>query len=283
MTLLWRAARRLGIGADAAAPAEAAGLIELGTRVRFRHPLVRAAAYRAATLGRSPGGTSRPGRGDRSRRPIPTAGPGTGPTQRRVPDEEVAAELEWSAGRAQARGGVAAAAAFLEARDRADGGSGSAGTARAGMPPRPSSRRALRTTHRHWWRTAELCPLDELDRTRIAPAAGADRVRVARHGSDAPPLLFEAARRLEQLDVAVGARDVPRGVRGGDLRRSPWPWPGCGGAGRGGPGGAARTAASPGGRPAARRPGVLLHRRLRRGRDASPSKRLRGLSQDSER
>jgi hypothetical protein len=44
VSLLWRTAERLGIGADAAAPAEAAGLIELGARVRFRHPLVRAAA-----------------------------------------------------------------------------------------------------------------------------------------------------------------------------------------------------------------------------------------------
>ncbi len=50
MTLLWRAAGQLGIGPDGAAPAEAAGLVELGARVRFRHPLVRAAAYRAATV-----------------------------------------------------------------------------------------------------------------------------------------------------------------------------------------------------------------------------------------
>ena len=65
--LLWRAVERLGIGADAAAPAEAAGLIELGARVRFRHPLVRSAAYRAAGLGRPAGGASRAGRCDRSR------------------------------------------------------------------------------------------------------------------------------------------------------------------------------------------------------------------------
>ena len=67
VTLLWRAAERLGIGADAAAPAEAAGLIELGTRVRFRHPLVRSAAYRAAGVERAAGGASRAGRCDRSR------------------------------------------------------------------------------------------------------------------------------------------------------------------------------------------------------------------------
>ena len=60
VTLLWRAAGRLGVGADAAAPAEAAGLIELGARVRFRHPLLRAAVYRAAAC-RPPGGAPGPG------------------------------------------------------------------------------------------------------------------------------------------------------------------------------------------------------------------------------
>ena len=48
--LLWRAVGRLGIGHEAAAAAEATGLIELGPRVRFRHPLVRSAAYRSASL-----------------------------------------------------------------------------------------------------------------------------------------------------------------------------------------------------------------------------------------
>ena len=50
VTLLWRAAERLGIGADAVAPAQAAELIALGARVRFRHPLVRSAVYRAAPV-----------------------------------------------------------------------------------------------------------------------------------------------------------------------------------------------------------------------------------------
>ena len=67
VTLLWRAAERLGIGADAVAPAEAAGLIELGARVRFRHPLVRSAVYRAAALEDRRRGASRAGRGDGSR------------------------------------------------------------------------------------------------------------------------------------------------------------------------------------------------------------------------
>ncbi|HEY6480299.1 MAG TPA: ATP-binding protein, partial [Streptosporangiaceae bacterium] len=49
MALVWRAAGRLGIGAEAAAPAAEAGLAEFGTRLRFRHPLVRSAAYRSAS------------------------------------------------------------------------------------------------------------------------------------------------------------------------------------------------------------------------------------------
>ena len=48
--LLWRAAASLGIGADAAAPAAAAGLAKFGARVRFRHPLARSAVYRSASV-----------------------------------------------------------------------------------------------------------------------------------------------------------------------------------------------------------------------------------------
>ena len=66
VSLLWRAAEQLGIRGDAGRPAEEAGLIELGIRVRFRHPLVRSAAYRAARLSRPPGSASSAGRGDRS-------------------------------------------------------------------------------------------------------------------------------------------------------------------------------------------------------------------------
>jgi AAA ATPase domain len=46
--LVWRAAATLGIGADAEGPATAAGLVDFGAQVRFRHPLVRSAAYLAA-------------------------------------------------------------------------------------------------------------------------------------------------------------------------------------------------------------------------------------------
>ena len=111
--LVWRAAALLGIGAAAAGPAADAGLAEFGARVRFRHPLVRSAAYRAASA--------------RSRQQVHGAlaeatDPATDPDRRAWhlgqaapgPDEGVASELERSAGRAQARGGLAAGAAFLD-------------------------------------------------------------------------------------------------------------------------------------------------------------------------
>lgn len=112
-TLLWRAAGELGLGADPAAAAEATGLIEFGPRIRFRHPLVRSAVYRSAE--------------PRERREVHRAlaevtDVRVDPDRRAwhraqatvTPDEDVAAELAHSAGRAQARGGLVAAAALLE-------------------------------------------------------------------------------------------------------------------------------------------------------------------------
>ena len=112
LLLVWRAAGRLGIPVAAAAPAVDAGLVEFGARVRFRHPLLRSASYRAASVA------------DRQAMHGALAGatdPQTAPERRAWhraqaatgPDEEVAAELERSACRAQARGGLAAAA-FLK-------------------------------------------------------------------------------------------------------------------------------------------------------------------------
>jgi AAA ATPase-like protein len=111
--LVWRAARRLGIGTDAAPPASEAGLAEFGTRVRFRHPLARSAAYRSGTAEErreTHGALARETdqRTDPDRRAWHRSQAASGP------DEDVATELMRSAGRARARGGLAAAAAFLE-------------------------------------------------------------------------------------------------------------------------------------------------------------------------
>ena len=111
--LVWRAAERLGIRVRASAPAATAGLVEFGVRVRFRHPLVRSAAYRSMPVEM---------RQEMHRALAESTDPAADPDRRAWhraqaaagPDEEVAAELERSAGRAQGRGGLAAAAAFLE-------------------------------------------------------------------------------------------------------------------------------------------------------------------------
>jgi hypothetical protein len=140
--LVWQAAGRLGIPAAAATPAAEAGLLEIGTRVRFRHPLVRSAVYRSASLQE---------RQDVHRTLAQVTDPELDPDRRAWhraqatpgPDEDVAAELERSAGRAQARGGVAAAAAFLQ-RGRADTGSRAAGGACAGRGGGQSPGRRVR-------------------------------------------------------------------------------------------------------------------------------------------
>lgn len=115
--LLWQAAGRLGIPLDTAATSEAGDLLVIGARVTFRHPLVRSAVYRTASeyerraahhaLAEAIDPQADP---DRRACHLSEAAPG--------PDDEVAGELERSAGRAQARGGVAAAAAFLERPSR---------------------------------------------------------------------------------------------------------------------------------------------------------------------
>ena len=199
VTLLWRAAERLGIGPDAVAPAEAAELLELGVRVRFRHPLVRSAIYRAATPS---------DRREVHRVLAEATDPKTDPDRRAWHrahsaaglDEAIASELERSADRAKRRGGVAAMAAFLE---RA-----------AELTPHPARRgaRALAAAQAKLdagapeaahglLATAELTPLDEPERARLERLRG--QIAFARsRGSDAPPLLLDAARRFEPLDVA---------------------------------------------------------------------------------
>ena len=175
VTVLWRAAERLGITPDAAAPAAEAGLVEFGARVRFRHPLVRSAAWRSADVRdlKAVHGALAEATGlDPDRRAWHRAQAST------EPDEVVATELEHSADRAQARGGFAAAAAFLE---RA-----------AELTPDPAHRaaRVLAAAQAKLQAgefdpaldllaTAEAGPLDDLGRAQDRSAACPDRVRLA--------------------------------------------------------------------------------------------------------
>jgi DNA-binding CsgD family transcriptional regulator len=201
--LVWRAAQRLGIGAGALTPAADAGLLAIGERVTFRHPLVRSAVYRAAppperrAAHQALAGATDP-RADPDRRAWHRAQATLGP------DEDVASELERSAGRAQARGGLAAAAAFLER------------SAALTLDPARRAERALAAAQATYQAgafdatlrllaAAEAGPPDELRRAR------ADRLRgqiafSASRGSDAPPLLLKAARQFEPLDSRLARR-----------------------------------------------------------------------------
>jgi DNA-binding CsgD family transcriptional regulator len=202
--LVWRAAERLRIGTQAATPAAEADLLEVGTRVRFRHPLVRSAAYRSASLQE---------RQDIHRALAQVTDPKTDPDRRAWhlaqatpgPDEDVAAELERSAGRAQARGGLAAAAAFLE---RA-----------ALLTPDPScrARRLLAAARAKRAAGALDAALELLAAVEAGPlaallAAEVEQLRglitfAQRRPGDAARLLLSAARRLEPLDADL-ARDT---------------------------------------------------------------------------
>lgn len=202
--LLWRAAEHLGIGADAAAPAEAMGLIELGARVRFHHPLVRSAVYRTAGLlerqdaHRALAEATDP-EADPDRRAWHRAKAATGP------DEAVAGELERSAGRAQGRGGIAAAAAFLERAAELTPDSVRRG-ARALAAARAKFEAGAPDVAYQLLTAAEIGPLDELQRARLVRLR-AEIEFTRRRGSDASLLLLDAARRLERLDNRL-ARDT---------------------------------------------------------------------------
>jgi len=198
--LVWRAAGRLAIGAGAAGPAVEAGLAEFGARVRFRHPLVRSAAYRSASLQ-----TRHELHGALAEATDPAVDPDRRAWHRAQatagPDEDVAAELEQCAGRAQRRGGLVAAAAFLER---------SAGLT---LDPARRAQRALaaaQAKHRAGapdaalglLAVAQAGPLDELQQAR-GDLLRAQIAFASSHGRDAPPLMLSAAKRLEALDVGL--------------------------------------------------------------------------------
>ncbi|SPL96438.1 putative transcriptional regulator [[Actinomadura] parvosata subsp. kistnae] len=198
VSLLWRVADRLGIGPDAAAAAEAAGLVEFGTRTRFRHPLVRSAAYRAADLAQ---------RQDVHRALAEATDPASDPDRRAwhrahaavEPDEAVAAELERSAGRAQARGGLAAAAAFLKRATELTPDPAARG-ARAVAAAQATFEAGAPDAALELLAAAEMGPLDELRRGRLARLRG-QIVFARRRGGDALPLLLDAAKVLERVDA----------------------------------------------------------------------------------
>jgi DNA-binding CsgD family transcriptional regulator len=223
--LLWKAAAALEIDAGAGAPAADAELVELGAQVRFRHPLVRSAVY----------GSAAPDIRRRVHQALAEATDADVDPDRRAwhraqatagLDEQVAAELERSAGRARARGGLAAGAAFHE---RA-----------AELTPDPArrARRALAAAQgkhqagasdaaERLLAMAQTGPLEELEQAQ-AQLLHAQITFAATRGREAPPLLLDAAKRLEPLDATLAretyldafaaALSADRLARGGDAR-----------------------------------------------------------------
>ena len=202
--LLWRAADGLGLGTDTAVAAQSAGLIDLGALVRFRHPLVRSAAYQAAPV---------VDRQEAHRALAEATDPASDPDRRAwhraraTPglDESVADELERSAGRARARGGIAAAAAFLERAAELTPDSASRGR-RALAAAQAKLESGAPEAAQELLAAAERCRLDELQQAYLARLR-AEIVFALRRGSDAPPLLLDAAKQLEPLDGS-SAREV---------------------------------------------------------------------------
>jgi DNA-binding CsgD family transcriptional regulator len=200
-TLLWSAAERLGIGPDAATAAMASGLIQVGARVRFRHPLVRSAAYQSA---------SPQERQNVHRALAEVTDPELDPDRRAWhrahgtsgPDEDVAAELERSADRARDRGGAAAAAAFLARAAELTPDPARRG-ARALAAAQNKRSVAAYETSLELLGTAELCPLDTFQRVQVDLLRAQLMLALRRAVLPVPPLLFDAARRLEPLDLKL--------------------------------------------------------------------------------
>jgi hypothetical protein len=202
--LLWRAAERLGIGVQAAAPAEAAGLFEVGAQARFRDPLLRSTIYRMAAPEDRRGA---------HRVLAEVTDPNTDPDRRAWhaaqaaarPDENIAGELESSAGRARALGGLGAAAAFLER------------AAELTVEPARRAKRALAAAQTRQQAgsvdaalrllaVAEAGGLDELDRA-LAELLRAQLASTVNPSCETLPLLLRAAQQLEPLDSDL-ARDT---------------------------------------------------------------------------
>jgi DNA-binding CsgD family transcriptional regulator len=198
--LIWRAAHQLGIPETTTGAVESEGLLRLDGEVTFRHPLVRSAVY----------GAAEPDERRAAHRALADAtDPQIDPDRRAwhraqaasVPDEEVAAELEQSAARAQARGGFAAAAAFLER------------AVALTLDPARRAARALRAADTKRLTgaldsalglatVADRGPLDDLQRAQLDVLLG--RIAFAgNRGNDASPLMLNAASRLEHVDLRL--------------------------------------------------------------------------------
>jgi DNA-binding CsgD family transcriptional regulator len=198
--LVWHAAGYLGIGADELRPAEDAELLTIGVRVRFRHPLVRSAVYRAASSADRRAvhralADATDANTDADRRAWHRAAAAAGL------DEDVASELERSADRARARGGLAAAAAFLRRsaaltpdRDRR--------VERALAAAQASLQAGAFDAALEMLATVKSAPLDALQRARVELLRGQIAFAQGSAG-DAASLLLAAAQRLERLDLAL--------------------------------------------------------------------------------
>jgi DNA-binding CsgD family transcriptional regulator len=198
--LVWRATERLGMAAAAVIDADTDGLLAIGEQVTFRHPLVRSAVYRSAPAEQRrtvhlalAEVTDRQVDPDRRAWHLAAAASG--------PDEEVAAELERLAGRAQARGGLAAAAAFLQ-RSVALTGDPARRVERALAAARANLYAGAFDAALRMLVVAEAGAPDDLQRARAELLRG--QIALSSNiGSDGPPLLLSAAQRLERLDVEL--------------------------------------------------------------------------------
>ena len=212
--LLWRSAAILGITIEAMGPAVGEGLFEVGTRVAFRHPLLRSSIYRMAS----------PQDRHEAHRALAVATDAEVDPDRRAwhlaraalgPDDEIADELERSAGRAQARGGVAAAGAFLQRaaeltlNPAAQARRWLAAAAAKQLAGAPEDASALLSA-------AADGPLRESDRAMLQRLNGQIALDL-RRGGDAVPLLLDAARRLESFDPSLARETYLEALRAASI------------------------------------------------------------------
>jgi hypothetical protein len=199
--LLWRAARQLGIPETAAHAVESEGLLTLHGAVVFRHPLVRSAVYGAAEPSE---------RREVHRALVDATDPQIDPDRRAwhraqaasAPDDDLAGELERSAARAQARGGLAAAAAFLER------------AATLTREPSRRARRALAAAQTKFQAGALDDALSLLAMAEAGALSDLERARVAL-------LRADSIRRHARKQCATAA--AQGGATAGDARPDPCP------------------------------------------------------------